>query len=101
MLAVLDTLAGLLFVAVGLAAVRRSWRHAIVCTGAAIAWLVAPLAGAVLLLHRPLLLHAALGHPDGRLSSGSARALLVVALDHGRATRAGRASRRHVFCSGS
>lgn len=76
MLAALDVLAGLLFVAVGLVAARRSWRYGTVCVGAALAWFLAPL-GVLVFLHRPLLLHAALSHPNGRLPSGSARALLV------------------------
>jgi signal transduction histidine kinase len=78
-LAALDLLTGLVLVAVGLAAARHSWRYAVVCTGAALAWFLAPLADALLLVHRPLLLHGALGFPGGRLPGGSARALVTVA----------------------
>ena len=76
MLGVLDVLAGAAFAVLGVVAVRDSWRYAAVCAGAALAWFLAPLAALFLFVHRPLVLHAALGYPTGRLPGGSARALL-------------------------
>jgi signal transduction histidine kinase len=74
-----DLAAGASLLAVAGAAVPRSRRYAVVALVAALAWFAGDLGGQLLLLHRPLLLHAALAYPDGRVSSRYGRALIAAA----------------------
>ena len=73
----LDTAAGLSLVAVGLVGWRRFRTSALFAAAAAAAWFVVPLAPALVLLHRPLLLHSVVTLP--RQAGRSVRALLAVA----------------------
>src|SRR5690349_1848866 len=73
----LDLAAGAALLAVAAAAVGRSRRYATLALLAALAWFAGDLAGQVVLLHRPLLVHAALAYPDGRVGSRYGRLLLA------------------------
>ncbi|HEY8545339.1 MAG TPA: hypothetical protein VIL36_09840 [Acidimicrobiales bacterium] len=75
--AVVDALAGGVLVAVAAATLRsRRRRFGVVAVGAALAWCVAGVAGPLVYLHRPLLAHAALAYPSGRLGTPAARAVV-------------------------
>jgi hypothetical protein len=63
MLVWLDTLAGLSLLAVAAVGWRRFRTSALFAAAAAAAWFVVPLAPALVLLHRPLLLHSVLALP--------------------------------------
>ena len=65
---VTDVLAGLAFLAVGILAQGRSGRLATLAFVAGLAWFAGNLGGLLTWLHRPLMLHAALAYPDGRLT---------------------------------
>jgi signal transduction histidine kinase len=78
-LAVVDLFAGLVFLAVAVTSARGSQRYAALCAAVGLAWLAAPLDNVLLLLHRPLLLHAALAYPSGRLPGWGPRLLVAVA----------------------
>ncbi len=77
---VLSVLAGAAFLVLGaVAAGQAQRRYSLIAAGAGIAWLAADVSPALLLLHRPLVLHAALALPTGRVGSYSARCLLALA----------------------
>ena len=65
----LDLVAGGVFVLTAAAALGRSWRAALLAALAAAAWFAGDFAVQASLLHRPLMLHAALAFPAVRLSS--------------------------------
>jgi len=79
LLGVLDVLAGVVFLVLAAAEARRSRRSAMLAAAAGVAWLAAPLVPALLLVHRPLVLHTALALPGHRLRGRRARASLVLA----------------------
>src|SRR5262245_12359070 len=67
MIPVLDTLAGVLLATVGVLRWRRFRTSSLYAIGAAAAWFAAPLVPSLVLLHRPLLLHAILALPRRRV----------------------------------
>jgi signal transduction histidine kinase len=73
-----DLLAGALLVLLGLLAAQRYPRYAAMASGAGVVWVAADVWPALALLHRPLLVLAALAYPDGRLRSPR-NVVLVVA----------------------
>jgi glucose-6-phosphate-specific signal transduction histidine kinase len=79
MLVVLDAVAGASLLAVGAVAWRRSHASSLWAIGAAAAWFAASVAPALVLLHRPLLLHAILALTPGGMRGALPRALLATA----------------------
>jgi signal transduction histidine kinase len=75
----LDVVAGLGLAAVAGVAVTTSRRYAVLGMLAAAAWFAGDLSDHALLIHRPLVLHAVLAYPDGRLPGRGARALVALA----------------------
>jgi hypothetical protein len=75
----LDTLAGLSLVVVAVVGWRRFRTSALFALAAAVAWFVVPVAPALVLLHRPLLLHSVLALPRRRVAGPFPRMLLLVA----------------------
>jgi signal transduction histidine kinase len=76
---VTDAMAGAAFLAVGVAQWAGSRRHAVLAYGAGLAWFAGAVMPAVLWAHRPLMLHATLGFPEGRLPSRAARVVVAAA----------------------
>ena len=79
LLSVLDVLAGVVLLLLAAVEARRSRRSALLAAAAGIAWLAAPLVPALLLVHRPLVLHTAFALPGRRSLTRQARAALVLA----------------------
>jgi hypothetical protein len=67
MLAWLDAVAGISWLAVAVAGWRSSRRFAVIAALATVGWFAGNLDSHLLLIHRPLMLHAALAYPDGRV----------------------------------
>ena len=74
----LDLAAGASFLAVAVAAWRHSRRYAVLAVLAGAAWYAGGLSAPLLLLHRPLMVHAALAYPDGRVAGWYRRFVLAV-----------------------
>ncbi len=77
MLAWLDAVAGISWLAVAVAGWRGSRRFAVLAALATVGWFAGNLDSHLLLIHRPLMLHAALAYPDGRVPGRYARFLLA------------------------
>lgn len=79
--ALADAVAGATFLAVGVVAAGRPayQRFAVIAYLAGVAWFAANLVGQLAYLHRPLMVHAAFGYPDGRLRGGMPRVVVAVA----------------------
>ena len=73
-----DTAAGAAFLAAGIVAVPSSRRLATIAYGAGVAWFAANMIGAVLWVHRPLMLYAAYAYPAARKIGRWSRAVLAV-----------------------
>ncbi len=73
-----DTIAGGTFLLTGIVAVERSRRFGLLAFLAGLAWFAGNFGGWLVWVHRPLMLHAALAYPDGRLAHRWIRGLLVV-----------------------
>jgi signal transduction histidine kinase len=78
MLAWLDAVAGIVWLAVAAAGWRSSRRFAVLAALATVGWFAGNLDDHLLLIHRPLMLHAALAYPDGRVPGRYPRFLLAV-----------------------
>jgi signal transduction histidine kinase len=79
MVAAADLAAGIAFLLVGILGWRRSRRQSALFLLAGIAWFVGPLVPVVQLMHRPLMLHAALAYPRGRLPDRRSLVLVIIA----------------------
>ena len=79
--AVVDALAGSVFLAIAIVQIDRPQgrRSAALAGLAGLAWLAANLITGLAPLHRPLLVHAVLGSPDGRLRGRLPQAVTVTA----------------------
>ncbi len=73
-----DVVAGLGLAAVAGVAWTTSRRYAVLVMLAAAAWFAGDLSDQALLIHRPLVLHAVLAYPDGRLPGRGARVLVAL-----------------------
>jgi hypothetical protein len=73
-----DPVAGTTFLVLGVAAANRSRRFAALAVLAGVGWYAGDVVAALLLVHRPLMLHAAAGYPDGRVRDRFAVAVLAV-----------------------
>jgi signal transduction histidine kinase len=73
----LDLAAGASLLALAAAALGSSARYAGLAALAALAWFAGDLDNHLLLIHRPLVLYAALAYPDGRVPGRYARFLLA------------------------
>jgi signal transduction histidine kinase len=73
-----DAAAGAAFLAAGIAALPSSRRLAVIAYGAGVAWFAANVIGAVLWVHRPLMLYAAYAYPAARKLGPWSRAVLAV-----------------------
>lgn len=78
MLAWLDAATGAVLVAAAATAWRTSRRLAVPTLLAAVSWFASNLDDRLLLVHRPLLLHAALALPSGRVAGRYPRLLLIL-----------------------
>jgi signal transduction histidine kinase len=78
MLGWLDIATGTVLVAVAALSWRGRRRHAVLVLATGLAWFAGDLEESLLLVHRPLLLHAALALPIGRVSNRYARLLLAL-----------------------
>ena len=76
---VLDVVVGVVLLVLAAAEAGRSRSTALLAASAGAAWLAAPLVPALLLVHRPLVLHTALALSAGRGLTRQARAALVLA----------------------
>ncbi|MBA2769165.1 MAG: hypothetical protein H0U35_08560 [Sporichthyaceae bacterium] len=74
-----DAAAGVTFLAVGISQWRSSRRHATLAFAAGLAWFAGAIFPGALWLHRPLMLHASLAFPSGRLPGRAARVAVVLA----------------------
>jgi signal transduction histidine kinase len=74
----LDALAGTTFLILGVAAAKRSHRFAVLAVLAGGGWFAGDVAAALLLVHRPLMLHTAVSYPDGRVRDRFAVVVLAV-----------------------
>jgi signal transduction histidine kinase len=75
----LDVAAGLSFLVAGIAAWTLSRRSALLLVAAGLAWFLGGIVDPLLLIHRPLMLHAALAYPTGRLPGRFAVAVVIIA----------------------
>jgi hypothetical protein len=75
----LDLLAGASFLVLGVAAASRSRRFAVLAVLAGAGWFAGNGITALLLVHRPLMLHTAVSYPDGRVRDRFAVAVVAVA----------------------
>jgi signal transduction histidine kinase len=74
-----DVVAGAAFLAVGIVRWHVARRHAMLAYAAGVAWFVGGMLPALLWIHRPLMLHAALAYPTGRFRSRSGRGVVAAA----------------------
>ena len=74
----LDVAAGASFLAAGVVAAGRSRRYAALAILAGVAWFAGDAIASAVLIHRPLMLHAALGYPVGRVRDGYGWFVLAV-----------------------
>ncbi|WP_219418228.1 sensor histidine kinase [Pseudonocardia nigra] len=81
LVALADAVAGATFLAAGVVAAGRpdNRRLAALAYLAGVAWFAANLADPLAYLHRPLMVHAALGYPDGRLRGVPSRVVVAAA----------------------
>jgi signal transduction histidine kinase len=75
---VADALAGITFLATGIVAVDRSRRFALIAFIAGLSWFAGNVGGLLAWVHRPLMAHAALAYPDGRLPRPWVRAVIAL-----------------------
>lgn len=90
LLATVDLLAGGVLLVLAATATGRSRRSGVLAGAAGVAWFAAPLSPALLLLHRPLVLHAALALPSGRVHRRYPRWVLALAWSGALVTPLGR-----------
>ncbi|HSF27261.1 MAG TPA: hypothetical protein VLC50_07065 [Actinomycetes bacterium] len=74
-----DVVAGAVFLGVGVVRWRVARRHAMLAYAAGVAWFVGGMLPSLLWVHRPLMLHAALAYPAGRLRGYPARGVVAAA----------------------
>lgn len=81
LMALADAVAGAAFLAAGVVAAGRpsSRRFVFITYLAGVAWFAANFAGQLVYLHRPLMVHAAFGYPDGRLRGAPPRWVVAAA----------------------
>jgi hypothetical protein len=75
----LDVAAGVSFLIAGVAAWTLSRRSAVLLVAAGLAWFLGGLVDPLVLAHRPLMLHAALAYPTGRLPGRFAVVIVIIA----------------------